>query len=47
MSRLSGPKGVVRQSEFFLYTDKDKEALRALPGPGPALPGDYHLDSRQ
>ena len=24
MSRLSGPKGVVRQSEFFLYTDKDK-----------------------
>ena len=28
MSRLSGPKGVVRQSEFFLYTDKDKEALR-------------------
>ena len=28
MSRLSGPKGVVRQSEFFLYTDKDKEALQ-------------------
>lgn len=47
MSRLSGPKGVVRQSEFFLYTDKDKEALRRCPGPGPALPGDHHLDSRQ
>lgn len=28
MSRLGGPKGIVRQSEFFLYTDKDKEALR-------------------
>lgn len=27
MSRLGGPKGLVRQSEFFLYTDKDKEAL--------------------
>ena len=28
LSRLGGPKGVVRQSEFFLYTDKDKEAVR-------------------
>ncbi len=28
MSRLGGPKGIVRQSEFFVYTDKDKEALR-------------------
>ena len=27
MSRLGGPKGIIRQSEFFLYTDKDKEAL--------------------
>lgn len=27
MSRLGGPKGIVRQSEFFLYTDKDREAL--------------------
>ncbi len=25
--RLSGPNGVIRQSEFFLYTDKDKEAV--------------------
>jgi isopropylmalate/homocitrate/citramalate synthase len=25
--RLGGPKGVVRQSEFFLYSDKDREAL--------------------
>ena len=28
LNRLSGPRGVIRQSEFFLYTDKDKEALR-------------------
>ena len=27
MSRLGGPKGIVRQSEFFLYTPKDREAL--------------------
>jgi len=26
--RLSGPKGVIRQAEFFLYTEKDREALR-------------------
>ncbi|MCI6377920.1 MAG: 2-isopropylmalate synthase [Clostridiales bacterium] len=26
-SRLGGPKGLIRQSEFFLYTDKDREAL--------------------
>ncbi len=28
LSRLSGPKGVVRQSEFFIYTEKDREAVR-------------------
>ena len=27
MHRLSGPKGVIRQSEFFLYTKKDREAV--------------------
>ena len=27
MSRLGGPRGIVRQSEFFLYTDRDREAL--------------------
>ena len=26
MHRLSGPKGVVRQSEFFLYSEKDRNA---------------------
>ncbi len=29
MSRLGGPRGIVRQSEFFLYTEKDREALRS------------------
>ena len=28
MSRLGGPLGMIRQSEFFLYTENDKRALR-------------------
>ncbi len=28
LSRLSGPNGVIRASEFFLYSEKDKEAVR-------------------
>ena len=27
LSRLGGPKGLVRQSEFFVYTKKDREAV--------------------
>ena len=27
LHKLAGPNGVIRQSEFFLYTDKDKEAV--------------------
>lgn len=27
LHKLGGPNGLVRQSEFFLYTDKDKEAV--------------------
>jgi len=27
LHRLSGPHGVIRQAEFFLYTDKDREAV--------------------
>ena len=27
MSRLGGPRGMVRQSEFFLYTENDQKAL--------------------
>ena len=28
LHRLGGQKGVIRQTEFFLYSDKDKEAVR-------------------
>jgi Isopropylmalate/homocitrate/citramalate synthases len=28
MSKLGGPNGIVRQSEFFVYSEKDKEAVR-------------------
>lgn len=27
LHRLGGPKGIIRQSEFFLYSDRDKEAV--------------------
>ena len=27
LARLGGPKGVIRQTEFFLYTKNDREAL--------------------
>lgn len=30
LSRLGGPKGVIRQAEFFLYTKKDKQAVREV-----------------
>ena len=29
LSRLGGPKGIIRQSEFFVYSKKDIEALEA------------------
>ena len=28
LHKLSGPNGVIRQSEFFLYSNKDKEAVQ-------------------
>src|SRR5512141_557269 len=28
LSRLGGPAGVIRQAEFFLYRDDDREAVR-------------------
>ena len=28
LHRLGGPKGLIRQSEFFVYSEKDREALR-------------------
>lgn len=27
LSRLGGPNGIIRQSEFFVYTEKDREAV--------------------
>lgn len=27
LHKLGGPKGIIRQSEFFLYSDKDREAV--------------------
>ena len=29
LHRLSGPKGVIRQTEFFLYSEQDRQALIA------------------
>lgn len=28
LHRLGGPRGIIRQSEFFLYSERDREALR-------------------
>ena len=28
MSRLGGPYGIIRQTEFFIYSEKDREAVR-------------------
>lgn len=28
LHKLGGPKGIIRQSEFFLYSERDKEAVR-------------------
>ncbi len=37
-SRLGGPYGLVRQSEFFLYTEKDREALERCQNLGLRFP---------
>ncbi len=42
LSKLGGPRGVIRQSEFFLYTKNDREtidACRALNLPFPEITG--------
>lgn len=38
LSRMGGPRGAVRQSEFFLYTAKDKEAVAKCRELGLAYP---------
>ncbi|RPH95409.1 MAG: 2-isopropylmalate synthase [Calditrichaeota bacterium] len=30
LHKLSGPQGIIRQSEFFIYSDKDREALEEV-----------------
>lgn len=37
-SRLGGPYGLIRQSEFFLYTDRDREALERCQALGLRFP---------
>ena len=37
-NRLGGPYGLVRQSEFFLYTDRDREALERCQNLGLRFP---------
>src|SRR5512140_3503652 len=38
MHRLGGPNGMIRQSEFFLYTKKDREAVERCREYGFAFP---------
>ncbi len=38
LSRLGGPNGLVRQSEFFIYTKKDREALEECQAQGLQFP---------
>ena len=38
LSRLSGPNGVIRQSEFFLYSTKDREAVEGCLAKGHRYP---------
>jgi isopropylmalate/homocitrate/citramalate synthase len=37
-SRLSGPNGVIRQSEFFLYTERDRDAVARVLALGQRYP---------
>lgn len=38
LHRLSGPRGVIRQTEFFLYTKKDREAVERCRAKGYRYP---------
>lgn len=56
LHRLSGPNGIVRQTEFFLYSKKDREALEVCLSKGyrypeitgwiRAVPADFELVKR-
>jgi len=48
LSRLSGPNGVIRQTEFFLYSTKDRQALdqcREVGAPYPEITGWIRADA--
>ena len=47
MHRLGGENGLIRQSEFFVYTEKDRGGAGALPGARICVSGDHYLDSRE
>ncbi|MDZ7722902.1 MAG: 2-isopropylmalate synthase [candidate division KSB1 bacterium] len=38
MHRLSGPNGIIRQSEFFIYSDQDREILEEVRNKGYRYP---------
>ncbi len=38
LHRLGGPKGLIRQAEFFLYTKKDQQAIAEVKALGAAYP---------
>jgi citrate (Re)-synthase len=38
LHRLGGPNGIVRQTEFFLYSERDREALESCRGRGYRFP---------
>ncbi len=38
LHKMSGPRGIIRQSEFFLYTDKDKKAVEVCKEKGYRFP---------
>lgn len=38
LSKLSGPNGVIRQCEFFVYSEKDREAVRKCQEQGHKFP---------
>lgn len=49
LHRLSGPNGIIRQSEFFLYTKKDREAVERCRAKGyqyPMITGWIRADKR-
>ena len=46
LSRLGGPYGIIRQTEFFIYSKKDREALEKCMELGPEVPGDHDVDPR-